>query len=101
MGGGVQAPRPGAGGSLAAMSGSLYLTVEGPMEPFEEEYRGKSIYVYVSPGPRGKGFTWSYEIDGVHRRTSTRSAQGTEAIARGEALRDAKGHIDDLIARGL
>lgn len=60
----------------------------------QEEYKGRVITVDVLM--RGKGWTWSYQIDSGPLRESRDRPLPSQEIVLKEALREAKAEIDRL-----
>ena len=60
----------------------------------QEEYKGRVITVDVLK--RGKGWTWSYQIDGGPLRESRDRPLPSQEIVLNEALGKAKAEIDRL-----
>lgn len=61
---------------------------------YNEQYKGHAIT--VDTFKRGKGFGWSYQIDGGEPREIRERSLGHERIARGEALDRARSEIDGM-----
>ena len=60
----------------------------------EERYKGRTIVAETSP--LGKGYRWSYQIDGGDMRESGDRPLRNESVVLGEAVAEAKAEIDRM-----